>query len=776
VQKIPIRQFLLAVICGLSSLTLYLFEAQLLASIGLESFNISIAHIFIIIAALTLMPHAVILALTLGTFSITTQADTSTHLALQAAVITSLILIQRKYLPAQVPPLASLLAWSTILIPLKAITGNSIWPTDIGSQHLGLQCFIDTILTGLCASTLLIPYLWEKILNRPINNARDQVLGIIFSSIISITALCVLLISLTAEATFFISLEAGLALSIFIVSLSILAVELTGRSLEKLTSENRLTKLSGSLILVDSQEKSFQKPKFIPKDPGLDDEPEQVLTDIRPPGVCAITADHTVIFINDRFRELTGTQNRIKGGVKLNQINMNSAMQSQIEDCICLVQEGESRVFEIKMNELPEQLKFYSLAVDPHAVDNNKQGFLITLQEITDRRTIESHLLASQKMKNLGSIMGSIAHAFNNYLTSVIGRASFALRINDSATNILTLQEILNHSRKAAELVWRLLRFSEGKPSSFEFFPVQDLLQEHMEFFRKIVGSNYNLTFSSDVKSSSIKGDENLILQIMTELVTNARESYRGKSGEIDISLAEESIETDITHLYQGAKAGEYLRLTVKDRGAGMSPEMLDQAFAPLETTHERPVYKGLGLAIVYTIARAHDGFLSIESFPEKGTKVSVYLPLANAAIVLPEVKESTNKVTKPAVDTDNSSTKILLVEDEPQNRDLIGKMLEALGYNVKTCADAKEATTACNNDTFDLVITDYIMPRSSGLELIKELKEKTAKNSAFLLISGYTTSHNKEGDNDVPRLTKPFDLEMLEKAVQQSLENTLVK
>ena len=226
----------------------------------------------------------------------------------------------------------------------------------------------------------------------------------------------------------------------------------------------------------------------------------------------------------------------------------------------------------------------------------------------------------------------------------------------------------------------------------------------------------------------------------------------------------------DVSDLFIGARPGDFARITIKDTGMGMSPETLARAFEPLFSTKRSKGNSGLGLSIVYSIVRAHDGFLAAESHPEKGTNITIYLPLRS---IQPSAADVTLNRTSPAfplsLDTLTGNREhILVVEDEKPVRDLVTTMLSRLGYTVVSCANGHEALARCRERDFDLVLLDMIMPQMNGIDVINHLRD-AGKQTQTLLMTGYGV--DVEGaDPETPILSKPFDIITLGQTVKKLL------
>lgn len=493
-------------------------------------------------------------------------------------------------------------------------------------------------------------------------------------------------------------------------------------------------------------------------------------------GICALNRNGTITFMNRRFKAYTDISTNDVLGKSIEAIGMNPAVCKHVVDLIEMTFQRGPRVTEIKLNQLPDKLRYFEIAslkpedMEESSLNDGPDSVIITMRDITDRRAIESHLLQSQKLSSLGNLVRNIAHSFNNTLTAIVGLASYARVSNDPQKVATSLDKILASSKLAGDLVRNLLDFTSDSPSHIKVEDLTNVLASRLELLKKIAGEKYEISFKSPERPLGIECDANLIMQAITNVVVNSRDSYQDRSGTIEIALDTETLDEDVTDLHVGARPGEFARLRIKDKGAGMTAETLSKAFDPLFTTKSATGNTGLGLSIVHAIVRAHDGFLTVETYPEKGTTVSLYFPLrAIPERVLVPVKEREDlRETLPGAVRNGHQEKILVVEDEQGVRELVASMLSLLGYEVTSCGDGQEALVHCQQDKFDLVLVDMIMPRMHGLDLVEKIKSADETVRALVMTGyGVTVEPRSEPCTILP---KPFDLNTLAHAVRDAL------
>jgi len=416
-------------------------------------------------------------------------------------------------------------------------------------------------------------------------------------------------------------------------------------------------------------------------------------------GICALNRNGTIGFVNRKFRHLTGISSSDIIGRNIESVGMNPELCRHIAQLLESTFQKGPRVTELKLNQLPSSLRFLEIAsqrsedFQASAISDGPDSVIITIKDITDRRTVESHLLQAQRLTSLGNGISSIAHAFNNALTAITGHASFAVQAEDLNQVKESLRGILSAASNAGDMVRKLLDYAEGKPTPTRVADLGNEIESRLELLRKISGENYQITLELPDKPVAVACDTNLIIQAVNNLVMNSKDAYSGKSGRIHIALDTEYMDESISWLHPGAQAGNYARLKIRDWGHGMSSEILSRAFDPMFSTRSASGHAGIGLSMVFAIVRAHDGFMAMESHPEKGTTVTMYLPVQEGAEqMLAEQRAAAAAPPAPSFppELQGNRERILVVEDEPHVRELVSKMLTALNTRCQAAATAK--------------------------------------------------------------------------------------
>lgn len=502
-------------------------------------------------------------------------------------------------------------------------------------------------------------------------------------------------------------------------------------------------------------------------------------------GVVALDASGCVLYANRAFCDLVELRHGEPMGKSLGSLTLNPDIQAALLEIHEVTLGRGPRVIELKLNELPQKLRFLLLTshVPKHPLESamadlKSANIIITVKDITDRRTLEANLLEGQKLSSLGILVGGIGHCFNNMLTSIAGQASFARYTKDQVQVDKALGSILKSTQDAGNLVRQLLDYADAqRPASLKPENLVTSLEARLEMLQHLVGETCQLRFEKTVQAPMVFCDINLILQAITSLILNAKEACRSNAGAIHISLDTEHFDEEIRDMYAGAHPGDFARLRVRDNGVGMTSEILSRAFEPLYTTKSQGGHIGLGLASVFAIIRAHNGFLSAESHPDKGTTISIYLPL-HASESMPASRPSAKPATDETINSPGDSAcphgnqeGILVVEDDENIRQVVSAMLSNIGYNVQCCSDGEEALEQFSGKRFDLLLVDMVMPKMHGFELIERIRNNNPGAKA-LLMTGYGAATLRPPEA-VKIINKPFDIETLAKAVKLSLEQS---
>ena len=408
--------------------------------------------------------------------------------------------------------------------------------------------------------------------------------------------------------------------------------------------------------------------------------------------------------------------------------------------------------------------------------DGRPRRVIGIIQDITERRQaeaqrarLESQLRQAQKMEAVGNLAGGIAHDFNNILTAIMAHAELLeleLPRELAPQHVReSVQEILTASARARDMVRQILTFSRKQPVERKRIEIDATAQEALKLVRATLPANVEI--KSEFNSGrSVLANEAQIHQIMFNLCTNAAQSLGERGGEVNVSLSVAEINDARARSRPPLRVGEHVLLKVSDNGCGMDAGTLERIFEPFFTTKAVGQGTGLGLAVVHGIVQAHEGAVFVESTPGRGTTFSLYLPALTGA--------APTKAGLPAAHPQGGGEKILFVDDEPSVAKIGARLLERLGYHAVALTDSVAARDRLvnNPDEFDLVITDYLMPRITGLDLSKAAWAVRPDLPMILAVGfgGQLDATKAKAHGFREFVAKPFAIQTLADAIARAL------
>ena len=366
--------------------------------------------------------------------------------------------------------------------------------------------------------------------------------------------------------------------------------------------------------------------------------------------------------------------------------------------------------------------------------------------------TAQVQLRQAQKMESLGQLTGGVAHDFNNLLTPILGSLDLLGRADTLTDRQKRLvRGALEAAERARLLVQRLLAFARRQPLQPGPVDLATLLDGLKELITSTVGPQIAVTLEVASDLPPAVADANQLELALLNLAVNARDAMPdGGALTLCADPAEPPVDvpTDLA-------AGRYLRLAVVDTGTGMDADTAARAVEPFFSTKGVGKGTGLGLSMVHGLASQLGGGLRLRTRPGGGTRVELFLPVAETAVV-----ESAAVAGAVVL---MQSGRVLLVDDEESVRAATADMLATLGFEVATAVDATEALDLLGDD-IDLLVTDHLMPGMTGADLAREARRRRP-DLRVLLISGYAALD--QVPPDLPRLAKPFRVAELARALE---------
>ncbi|MCK5227797.1 MAG: response regulator [Desulfobulbaceae bacterium] len=396
------------------------------------------------------------------------------------------------------------------------------------------------------------------------------------------------------------------------------------------------------------------------------------------------------------------------------------------------------------------------------------QGFVHIARDITEQKQITSQLRQAQKMEAIGTLAGGIAHDFNNILAAIIGYSDLAKKNIPQDNSAKTyIEQVLKAGYRAKELVQQILAFSRQGEVNRKPIKIHLILKEALKLLRASIPTYIAIQQNINTKTGLVLADITQIHQLIMNLCTNAYHAMLQDGGTLTISLQQVEVDEKRPDLTSNLPIGAYIELEVRDTGIGMDQTTIEKIYDPYYTTKDKGKGTGLGLSVVRGIVQSHEGYITVESKPGKGTRFLIYLPVAEITHVETE-KES---LAVLPVGTEN----VLIVDDEEILVHLIQQMLEQLGYNVTGITSSLKALEIFQSqpDDFDLVLTDMAMPLMNGLQLSKKLLE-LRRDIPIVICTGYTELINEQSAQKIgikKLLLKPLAIQEIAVIVREVLD-----
>jgi PAS domain S-box-containing protein len=397
---------------------------------------------------------------------------------------------------------------------------------------------------------------------------------------------------------------------------------------------------------------------------------------------------------------------------------------------------------------------------------------LTILRDITDKRKIEKQLIQAQKMEAIGTLAGGIAHDFNNLLFIISGYAEMSMGNLPEGNRVVgNMAQVRKASSRAKELVKQILTFSRMEEQKKKPMLIQPIIKEALAMLRASLPSTIEIRKEIHDDCKYVSADPTRIHQVIMNLCTNAYHAMREKGGVLEVVLKRVTLDIDDTADHLNLSPGRYIMLKVSDTGKGIEESVIERIFEPYFTTKTKGEGTGMGLAMVHGIVKSLDGDVNVSNKPGKGATFYIYLP---------EVTSDSTDAEMVFMDFPaRGDERILLVDDEEQIVEMMQEMLEHLGYRLTVTTNSEEALKLfhVDPDAFDLVITDQTMPKITGVELSKRLRD-IRSDIPVVLCTGYNEmvtqgKLNAAGINEY--LIKPVQWNEIAGTVRRLLDKKLV-
>lgn len=372
--------------------------------------------------------------------------------------------------------------------------------------------------------------------------------------------------------------------------------------------------------------------------------------------------------------------------------------------------------------------------------------------QMVERERAEEQLRQSQKMQALGQLTGGIAHDFNNLLTVIQGSADILQRPElDDRRRIRFAEAVAQASDRAAALTSQLLAFGRRQPLRPEALDVNELLSGMSDLLDRSLGERIEVQLQLHCDKCVVEADRAQLESAVLNLSVNGRDAMGGSGV---LTIASELI----------GKEGEeaIVAIAIRDSGTGMDEETRARALEPFFTTKGPGHGTGLGLSQVYGFATQSGGELTIDSHPGEGTVVTILLPHSDISPKADEVVQTEHNGSRQGT--------VLLVEDHDDVAEFAADLLAELGYSVVRAQDAEEALERVDEQTFDVVFSDIVMPGIGGIALADTLAER-APGLPVILTTGFSSEIASAGAGSHRILLKPYRSASLAAAIDDALD-----
>ena len=493
-------------------------------------------------------------------------------------------------------------------------------------------------------------------------------------------------------------------------------------------------------------------------------------------GMCLVDATGTIIKANTRFEDILGYQtDHLKGQNWQNICHPEDVEKAERIKNNLLSDNHLAELYEMRL--IHQDRRIVSVLISTSLVTDDDVKPIYYISQILDlskqkaveseKKAIEQQLMQSQKMEAMGTLAGGIAHDFNNIISAIMGQVELGqLQVDQVAKVKERFDGVLQAAQRAKALVQQILTFSRRSEHQKTVTCIATLLKEALDLLRASLPANIVIQSNLSCSKCNVLADPNQIHQIIMNLGTNAYHAMADKGGTLSVQLniihvSHSDSNWDGTDL----KEGKYVKIAISDTGYGIAEENLKRIFDPYFTTKKKGKGTGLGLAMVHGIVKAHRGTISVKSQVGKGSTFEILLPQLNG-----------NSVSKKIVSErlESGKERILFIDDETIIIELGTDMLTHLGYQVESFQDPLKALLSLKSEPnrYDLVITDFNMPKMNGDVLAKEI-EKVKPDLPVILCSGYQEwSYPKENLPVALKavLVKPFTLRELTKTIRKAL------
>jgi PAS domain S-box-containing protein len=488
------------------------------------------------------------------------------------------------------------------------------------------------------------------------------------------------------------------------------------------------------------------------------------LVDNMSEGLLVSDPEHRVVFANPAADRIFGVESGQLAGRKLTDFVPAEQME-YVEEVIQRRGDKPERYQISIIDARGDKRTLRISALTRYGPRGDAAEYLSLISDVTEHEALQEQLLQSQKMEALGSLAGKIAHDFNNLLVAIQGYAELlAEDVAAGSPAAENVRDLTNVTRRARDLVQQILAFSRRGSRKRRNIRLAAVVEEVVKLGRNTFPDGVEIRANIKDDAGLVLADESQLHQVLLNLCTNAVHAMP-RGGQLLLTLQPIIIDTELATAQLQLQPGEYLQLSIADTGQGIEPEVVPRIFEPLFTTKEKGIGTGLGLAVVHGIITNLGGGISVDSQPGQGSTFNLFIPRT----------ESSAEASGGQADT-GASGHILVVDDEPALSMLLTHQLHRMGYKVTPLTSPADALALFRSepDSYDLVVTDMIMPQLNGDRLAEALW-KIRPGLPVILLTGYSKSFSR--DQALQRgfagfLAKPVTAHELQQAIAAALRS----
>jgi PAS domain S-box-containing protein len=492
------------------------------------------------------------------------------------------------------------------------------------------------------------------------------------------------------------------------------------------------------------------------------DRPYRFLIEQMKEGAVTLSEEGVILYANRRLGEILGTAFEKVVGSNIKRY-FSAEDIKKFENLLLAKGTDSSRAeFTVQQSQGMSIPVFISI-VDIVSGDSSARLIGGVITDLSDQREMEARFSQAQKMEAVGQLTGGLAHDFNNLLQIVCANLDL---IKMCPANLAGVQKWADNGLKAAargtKLTAQLLAFSRLQAIELQPVDVTALITGMADLLLRALGIEIDIEYALEKTSISVLADKTQLELALLNLAINARDAMP-QGGCLRISTQVVSVGSD-----PELTPGQYLELSVTDTGSGMSDKVRSRAFDPFFTTKKIGEGTGLGLAQVYGITRQAGGTARIISSAETGTMVTLYLRQTATPAVLNKADEEDR-----IIDVVKAATKILIIDDDDDIRNILAECLTVLGYDVSETSNGFSALDMMAVSLPDILLTDYFMPIINGSEVVKRARAN-GFNMPVIFASGYSNTEALDEAIGFKAnvLVKPFSIQVLVQAIETALSN----